>query len=475
MKIGVFSRFRSRFACLLAGRRTGQKERLPVEDELAPATAPFEREIDGLEIANLEGNKNAKALHHQLAWMRALCELDRKFLAGFDLQLVTHALLDTVARLFPGSATTVWLFDGTMRRLEAVACRNLGEPEWQPTASDRNRDCVMEVVEKRKPSTITNTEAYSHRKDKEFLREQGLAGFLGIPMLSRDEIVGVLALYSRVPYNFSEQEVEFLTILANRAAVAVQNAQLYQRALEHTAELGRANVSLERSNRTQADLLSVMSHEFRTPLNLIMGYAGMLKERCLGDISEEQQKALERILTSSDDLLALVTRLLQAAGIEANAVELNCKEVALSNLLVQLKANLRLPDEKKLELVWDCPADLPNVVTDSEKLKYVLCNLIDSAVKFTDHGRIKVSSRALPEYRKVEFQVRDTGFGIPSEALPAVFEKCQRLDSSVTRLYPGLGLGLYIAKKFTELLGGELSVSTEVGKGSTFTVALPVA
>jgi signal transduction histidine kinase len=293
-------------------------------------------------------------------------------------------------------------------------------------------------------------------------------------MLSRDKIIGVLALYTRAPRDFSEHEVEFLTTLANQAAMAVQNAQLYHRTLEQSAELHRANVSLEKSNRTKADLLSVMSHEFRTPLNLIMGYAGMLKEGCLGEISQEQQKALERILTSSDDLLALVISLLQAAGIEANTVQLNCKEVVLSNLLVQLKADLRLPREKKLELVWDCPPDLPNVVTDGEKLKYVLCNLIDNAVKFTDCGQIKVSSRALPEGKKVEFEICDTGVGIPSEALPAVFEKFQQLDSSVTRPYAGLGLGLYIAKKFTELLGGELSVSTEVGKGSTFTVALPV-
>jgi signal transduction histidine kinase len=124
--------------------------------------------------------------------------------------------------------------------------------------------------------------------------------------------------------------------------------------------------------------------------------------------------------------------------------------------------------------VWDYPLNLPNIKTDGEKLKYVLRNLIDNAVKFTDCGQIKVSSRALPENKKVEFEIRDTGVGIPSEALPAVFDKFQQLDSSVTRTYAGLGLGLYIAKKFTELLGGELSVSTEVGKGSTFTVALPV-
>jgi signal transduction histidine kinase len=263
-------------------------------------------------------------------------------------------------------------------------------------------------------------------------------------------------------------------MLGNQAAMAVQNARLYQRTREQSGELRRTNSALAKSNRTKSDLLSVMSHEFRTPLNLIMGYAGMLKEGCLGEISAEQQKALGRILTSSDDLLALVVRLLQATGIEANDVPLKCEEVVLSHLLAQIKANLRLPCEKELELVWDCPADLPVVMTDGEKLKHVLHNLIDNAVKFTDRGQIKVSSRAFPEDKKIEFEIRDTGVGIPDEALCAVFEKFHQLDSSVTRPYAGLGLGLYIAKKFTELLGGELSVSTELGKGSTFTIALPV-
>jgi signal transduction histidine kinase len=471
MRNGVFSRLRSRFLSLNDECLTAPKERVPTENELVKAAISFEREIGALEIKTCE-RKNPGGLHHHLAWMRALCEVDRKFLASLDLRLVTDVLLDTVARFFPGSAATIWLFDGTTGRLETVACLSLAEADHQRIAANGGLDLAMEVVEKRMPYMITN--AGADKGGRKFVREHRFISALGFPMLSSDEIVGVLTLYTPVAHSFSEYEIEFLTTLANQAAVAVQNAQLYQRSVEQTAELRRANVALEKSNRTKADLLSVMSHEFRTPLNLIMGYAGMLKEGCLGEISEEQHKALERILTSSDDLLALVIRLLQAAGIEANAVQLNCEEVVLSNLLVQLKANLRLPCEKKLELVWDYPLDLPNIITDGEKLKCVLCNLIDNAVKFTDCGQIKVSSRALPEDKKVEFEIRDTGVGIPSEALPAVFEKFQQLDSSVTRPYAGLGLGLYIAKKFTELLGGELSVSTEVGKGSTFTVALPV-
>lgn len=241
------------------------------------------------------------------------------------------------------------------------------------------------------------------------------------------------------------------------------------------AELQQANVALKQSDRMKSDLLSVISHEFRTPLNLIVGYAGMLREGCLGEISKEQQRALERILTSADDLFALVMSLLQAAGIEANAVQLKREEVGIGNMLAQLKATLRLPSDRELDLVWDCPEDLPVVRTDEEKLKHVLRHLIDNAVKFTPGGQIKFCSRALPEVKKVEFEISDCGIGIPSEALPGVFERFQQLDSSVTRPYPGLGLGLYVAKRYTELLGGELNVSTDVGKGSTFTVALPVA
>ena len=471
MRIGVFPHLRSRLSCLIVGNRTAQRDSFFADDECQSVTS-FQNEDQ--QSKNPQPKKTAEGLHRQLAWMRALCEVDRKFLASLDLQRVTAALLETVVRLYPGSTAAVWLLDSTTSRLKAVASRNLEEPECRVVAENESLRFAWEVFEKRRPLIITDLDAHSRTGAIKFLHEHGLASYFGMPLLSRHQIIGVLAVYTRASRCFTEQELEFLTMLANQAAMAVQNARLYQRTREQSVELRRANIALAKSNRTKSDLLSVMSHEFRTPLNLIMGYAGMLKEGCLGEISEEQQRALERILTSSDDLLALVVRLLQAAGIEANDVPLKCEEVVLSRMFSQIKENLRLPYEKELELVWDYPTDLPVVMTDGEKLKHVLHNLIDNAVKFTDRGQIKVSSRALPEDKKIEFEIRDTGVGIPDEALSAVFEKFHQLDSSVTRPYAGLGLGLYIAKEFTELLGGELSVSTELGKGSTFTIALPV-
>src|SRR5262245_54514541 len=201
MRTGVFSRLRYRLFCLIAGHLTGQKERFLWEHDWARAGIPYEKGSEGSEEKNLEGKKDTEKLHRQLAWMRALCEADRKFLAGLDLRSVTDALLETVVQLFPGSATTVWLFDGTTHRLEAVACRNPREPEGKLIVPDENPNFVIEVVEKKRPAMITNVGACSGREDIKFLRNQGLAVFLGIPMLSRDEIVGVLALYSRVPHS----------------------------------------------------------------------------------------------------------------------------------------------------------------------------------------------------------------------------------------------------------------------------------
>jgi signal transduction histidine kinase len=398
--------------------------------------------------------------------------MDRIIIAYPDVQPVTHGLLEILGGLYPRSPAAVWLLDETTGRLEPASWRNLDESEWKPAAAISSLTPI--VVAEGKPSIVTTVGTRSNTDAARALRDHGFAVGVGIPLLARSETLGVLGVYDRRCRAFSEDEVEFLAMLANRAASAVQNSRLYRRALEQGTALRQANEALARFNHTRSDLLSIMSHEFRTPLNLIVGYAGMLKEGSLGNITVEQEKALERILTSSDDLLDLVMTLLEAAAIEANDVRLKREKVGLSLLLAQLKASLRVPGDKELEIVWDYPADLPVVMTDGGKLRQVLHNLIDNAVKFTDRGRIEVSSRPVPHGKQVQFEISDTGAGIPSEALPMLFEKFQQLDSSVTRPYAGLGLGLYIAKKFTELLGGKLSVSTELGKGSKFTVALPV-
>ncbi len=254
----------------------------------------------------------------------------------------------------------------------------------------------------------------------------------------------------------------------------IRNCQLYLQIVDQSAQLQKVNAALEKSNHVKSEFLSVMSHEFKTPLNVIMGYVSLMQEGFLGAVTEEQIKGLEEVIRCSDDLMALVMSMLQAGSIEAETAQFEREEVGLTELLGDLRSEFSVPEGKPIDLVWENSANLPVVKTDGKKLKCILSHLLDNAIKFTERGRVIISSKILPDPGRVEFRIADTGIGIPEEAIAGIIEQFQQLDSSITRSYTGAGLGLFIAKKFSELLGGQISVSTKLGEGPTFTLTLPV-
>jgi signal transduction histidine kinase len=199
----------------------------------------------------------------------------------------------------------------------------------------------------------------------------------------------------------------------------------------------------------------------------------MMQEGMLGDLNQEQRSGLERIIQCSDDLLAMVISILEASTIEAGAVRVRKQNFDPNAMLEELKDACNVPAQKQLEVIWDWPSDLPTLNTDRDKLKQVLEHLIDNAIKFSERGRIVISAALETNRNRVRFTVADTGIGIAPEALPFVFDKFRQSDSSLTRMHGGVGLGLYIAKKFTDLLGGELMVESDLGHGSVFTLTLP--
>jgi signal transduction histidine kinase len=150
------------------------------------------------------------------------------------------------------------------------------------------------------------------------------------------------------------------------------------------------------------------------------------------------------------------------------------EEVKLEKLLDELKAYYTMLSDQKISLLWDYPRDLPVIRSDQEKLEHVLRNLINNAIKFTEKGHVTLAARYLSEANTVEFKVSDTGIGIPKDKLPDIFEMFRQVDSSETRKFGGMGVGLFIVKKFTEMLGGMVTVESELNKGSTFTVTIPV-
>jgi protein-histidine pros-kinase len=261
--------------------------------------------------------------------------------------------------------------------------------------------------------------------------------------------------------------MQLINAIAYHLGVAVGNARLF-------SQLKKKTVELEKASQGKDEFLGVISHELRTPLNVIKGYTEIMMHGILGEITDEQRKALETISNQSLELFNMISGVLQVTRIEAGAVQAAAWEVNLRRVLDELRRNYSIPFGKDLKVTWDYPVDLPSMMTDDEKLKAVIQNLVNNAIKFTEEGVVAVSVRHVIPANEIEIIVADTGIGIPQEKVKTIFDMFQQVDSSATRKFGGVGLGLYIVRKYTELLGGRVSVESEFEKGSTFIVNLPV-
>jgi len=251
------------------------------------------------------------------------------------------------------------------------------------------------------------------------------------------------------------------------AASLDQNVQLLSVLEEKSQELVVAS-------KHKSEFLANMSHELRTPLNAIIGFADVLAQKMFGELNEKQSDYLGDIGTSGRHLLDLVNQILDLSKVEAGRMELEPSAFAPAETIRGAIAFLRdRAAAHGIELVAEIPADLPTVTGDERKIRQVLLNLLSNAVKFTpDRGRIAIAARAANS--ELLISVRDTGIGIPLADQPAVFEEFRQVGQPSDRSREGTGLGLTLAKRFVELHGGRIWVESEVGKGSTFSFAIPV-
>ncbi len=261
-----------------------------------------------------------------------------------------------------------------------------------------------------------------------------------------------------------------------------QVIELNMRLAHHAAELetingeiAHKNLELAEASRMKSAFIANMSHELRTPLNAIIGFTGALLMKLPGPLTPDQDKQLNTIRTSARHLLSLINDILDVAKIEAGKVTLAVERIACQDLLAQTVDTLRpLAAQKGLALTVQLPSDPIMVDSDKRALTQVIINLINNAIKFTDTGSIKVSlgQSLMDGDLLTSFSVTDTGAGIKSEDQPKLFQAFSQLDSTSTRHAEGAGLGLYLCQNLANLLGGELSFTSEFGQGSVFTLTL---
>jgi signal transduction histidine kinase len=410
-------------------------------------------------------------LTHSVEELRALGEVMQAVNSTLDLQTVLSTIVAKAVQLSGTDAGAIYVFEEAQQLFRLRATFGFSE-DLIAAVEDQHlgaSDAIRQATQDKQPKETSDIGDEPPSPLREIAMHAGYRARLIVPLVSADQVLGALVIRRKRPGNFPKDTIQLLQTFAVQSVLAIQNARLFR-------EIEDKSRQLQVASEHKSQFLASMSHELRTPLNAIIGLTEMMVSNAARFGTEKALGPLRRVNAAGTHLLSLINEILDLSKIEAGKLELNPEPVNLSRLIDEVIGTAgQLAEKNQNRLVVEAQENLGVLTADSMRLKQILLNLLSNACKFTKEGEVAVRARKVADGREwVELAVADSGIGITAEQQAKLFQDFTQADSLTARRYGGTGLGLAISRKLARMMGGDVTVTSEPGKGSVFTVRLPV-
>jgi signal transduction histidine kinase len=403
--------------------------------------------------------------------LRALGDVTQAVNSSIDVETVLATIVAKAVQLSGTQAGSIYVFDDAAQEFRLRATYGMDD-KLIAEIKDRHMhigDTAIGIAAARRmPIQIPDVQSDPSSPVLDVIVRAGFRAWLTVPLLGADRVVGALVIRRKAAGEFPKHIVDLLQTFAAQSVLAIQNANLF-------AEVAEKSQQLKMASEHKSQFLASMSHELRTPLNAIIGLTEMMVTHAPRFGTDKAQEPLQRVHRAGTHLLGLINQVLDLSKIEAGKLELNPQVVELAPLVDEVIGTARqLAEQNKNRLVVDAQENLGALTVDPMRLRQILLNLLSNACKFTKEGAVTLRACKVTNGGNwIEFAVADSGIGMTLEQQAKLFEEFTQADASTAQRFGGTGLGLAITRRLARMMGGDVAVASELGKGSVFTVRLP--
>lgn len=468
---------------------------------------------DELNSLALGINSMTDALQTRMNVQNGVSSISKSIIGSIKLRDFATKLLECMIEVTESNSANFYILNEDEKRYKNIASIGASKNVLQDFAMTNPPGEFAWAIRKKRMQIIDGLQNHPGFEFTTSIGEYSPMEIISFPIIGENKVAAIISLSKLKQYSLESRDILVLsslsiniafenlisaretksladslvvtnqTLEAQSQELKEQTNELQEQSIElqnQATELNEQNRNLEtktleveQANRLKSEFLSNMSHELRTPLNSIMALSRTLIMQAKDKLNEEENSYLEIVERNGSNLLQLINDILDLSKIEAGKMDVYPRQIQLNPILKLIKENIEpLAKQKGIKLSVNCSKDLPDFDSDEVRLNQILTNLVSNAVKFTEKGKVVVS--AFHNKEQIKIEVKDTGIGISSKNLESIFDEFRQIDGSSSRQYEGTGLGLAIVNKLATMLGGEISVKSEVDKGSCFTVTLPL-